>query len=880
MRKYNSIVNIKEIQGNDAANVGAKALGLARMKQIGLKVPAGFCVRANAYREHIINSNITSQIINSLSQLENANPQTRKKTLTELRKAIIDAPLTNDLRQDIKNSYHKLSTEFVAVRSSATAEDLPGHSFAGQYETYLGINNPEDCIEAVKKCWASLWTERAYEYRQKNGFEHPAVNMAVIVQALVKADTSGIIFTADPVNGYKSRIIIEAVSGLGEALVSGMATPDRFIVRKRNLKIISRRIKNRKTEFFKDANKSNQTSNPCIDNGTAKKLAKSARKMEIKFSCPQDIEWAIYKNKIYFLQSRPITVIPLPKSWEERQFWSNANVGEIAPDLVTPITWSMMQVALDAIFKTTFGLLRVNRGNNPMADLVAGRVYFNINTIIGAIVGFIPLLHNPETDSLFGGEQGKMMELGLIDMQEEDIPDLGFSFVKIILGLPHAIYTIFAHRQKRGELFLENLRCTNDKLQNMNTSQMTEVELSKHVVTAIMNTFKSWNILYILTGIVAYANLKKICKKWLADDQSTLVNSLFAGLDDMDDAKAGLDLWQIALKAHEFAEVKTIILSGDDWQTTQETLTETDEGRDFIKSWDKFMAQHGHHCRGELELYNPRWVETPNYILFIVRNYIDSIAETDPLKDYNNQSRQRKHLVEQCERQLRNPIKRWIFNCLLRKAQQGSILRENWKNEAVRYIAILRKILLELAQRLNTKGRIESSDDIFFLKLEEIEPVTQNKADFDFKKIIVQRRAEYEKNKSVMPPKVVIGKFDPDNYTPDAVDTNAEELNGLAVSSGVVTGKARVILKADTEEQVLPGEILIAPFTDPGWTPYFIPAAAIVMDLGGLLSHGSIIAREYGIPAVVNVGQATKIIKTGQTIQVDADRGIVKIISE
>jgi pyruvate,water dikinase len=189
----------------------------------------------------------------------------------------------------------------------------------------------------------------------------------------------------------------------------------------------------------------------------------------------------------------------------------------------------------------------------------------------------------------------------------------------------------------------------------------------------------------------------------------------------------------------------------------------------------------------------------------------------------------------------------------------------------------MRKMLLDLGNTLYSKGIFENPDDIFFLKFEEIGPVAQNKADFDIKKTITSRRAEYEKNKSVTPPNVVIGKFNPDNFVPDAVDTDIDILDGLAVSPGVVTGKARVILKADTDEHVLPGEILVAPFTDPGWTPYFVPAAAIVMDQGGLLSHGSIIAREYGIPAVVNVGPATKIIKTGQTIQVDANKGVVKI---
>jgi pyruvate,water dikinase len=196
----------------------------------------------------------------------------------------------------------------------------------------------------------------------------------------------------------------------------------------------------------------------------------------------------------------------------------------------------------------------------------------------------------------------------------------------------------------------------------------------------------------------------------------------------------------------------------------------------------------------------------------------------------------------------------------------------------VRYVTALRGIHVELGKRLHSRDVLEKPEDVFFLEIEEIDAVRRGEAVFDVKKVIASRRAEYERNKSITPPKVVVGRFDPDSYVPDALDADVEVLTGLAVSPGIVTGTARVILMAGEDEQVLPGEILVAPFTDPGWTPYFVPAAGIVMDLGGLLSHGSIIAREYGIPAVVNVGPATKIIETGQTIEVDGNRGTVRIL--
>ena len=346
----------------------------------------------------------------------------------------------------------------------------------------------------------------------------------------------------------------------------------------------------------------------------------------------------------------------------------------------------------------------------------------------------------------------------------------------------------------------------------------------------------------------------------------------------MDDAVAGLDLWRLAALADRNPEVKHLILSEQNWSTIQPKLAQTDSGKEFIKSWYEFMNRHGHHCRAELELYNRRWSETPDYVLKLVRSYITQLDKTDPIQNFSNLAQKRRQLEQQCRKKLRNPIKRMIFNRVLVRSQQGSIFRENVKSEVIKLVVALRRMLLELGRILLDKGALKNQDDIFFLRLEEIEPVVQDKADFDIRQVITDRRAEYDRNSLIYPPDVIFGKFDPDKYVPEPVDTDVEKLTGLAVSPGVVTGKARIILRADSDQQVLAGEILVAPFTDPGWTPYFVTAAAIVMDQGGILSHGSIVAREYGIPAVVNVGQATEIIKTGQTIQVDGNRGIVKIL--
>ena len=270
--------------------------------------------------------------------------------------------------------------------------------------------------------------------------------------------------------------------------------------------------------------------------------------------------------------------------------------------------------------------------------------------------------------------------------------------------------------------------------------------------------------------------------------------------------------------------------------------------------------------------------ETPDYILSMLGSYVRSIGKTDPLENHRKLREQREQLTRKCRGTLRNPFNRILFNYLLVRAQRGSVFRENIKCEIVRLLWAVRIMLLELGRRLHDESLIRDPKDVFFLRFEEIEPVTQDKAEFDVTATIAGRRSEYDHWQTITPPGTIVGRFDPQKTAPTPLEADAEVLKGLAVSAGVVTGKARVILRADAQQQLLPGEILEAPFTDPGWTPYFVPAAAVVMDQGSLLSHGSIVAREYGIPAVVNVGTATRIIKTGQKIQVDGNHGVVRIL--
>ena len=881
------VVPLETIQLINEKEVCPKAASLFRLSRAGLAVPPGFCVTAVVFREHLERNNLTKRIKLAADELAKSSPKAKIAVLSNLRQAIIETPLSETTRLKIENHYLTLGADRVAVRSSGTVEDLPDHSFAGQYDTYLGIAGLKDCFEAIKKCWASLWTRRAYEYRENNDFDHLTISMAVIVQSLIDADVSGVIFTADPVTGRRGSVVIEACFGLGEALVSGKVTPDRFVINKSNLKLLSQTISEKKIECALELNglvkektvPTERSTVCCLDKKQVKRLAKFARKAETEFGLPQDIEWAICRNKIYLLQSRPITALPPEKTWEERQIWCCNPAKEVIPDVVTPATLSIIEAMLDDFMDPLFHTLCMDRGEHPVFGLVAGRIYFNAN-IWGTVFRDLPGTKKLDFMEAAGSHKGLQQVVErLRNAVEEDLPDMKFSRLEFFLKIPLMITGILGNTPDKGRRILAKVGATTEKWSRLEATSLVTSEIVT-LCDKIMTDFSEIlsSALYLFSILMALPIFDTVCTKWLPGG-NTNAGKLLAGIGGMVDATAGLDIWRLAAAANSKTEVKELILSNNDWCTIESKLSQTDSGKEFLTEWNRFMLLHGHHCRGELEVYNPRWIETPDYILKFIRSHITQMDKIDPVQNFAKTAKQRRQLEQQCHEQLRNPIKRTIFNHLLARVQNGSVFRENVKSEVIKLLTAMRKLLIELGKRLSGEGVIKNDDDIFFLRLEEIAPVVNGKVDFDIHQVIAERRAEYNKNSSITPPDVVIGKFDPDNYIPDSIDENAEVLNGLAVSPGIATGKARVILRSDTQEQLLAGEILVAPFTDPGWMPYFVPAAAIVMDEGGVISHGSIVAREYGIPAVVNVGSGTKIIKTGQMIQVDGNSGVVKILS-
>jgi pyruvate,water dikinase len=567
---------------------------------------------------------------------------------------------------------------------------------------------------------------------------------------------------------------------------------------------------------------------------------------------------------------------------EDRQLWTNANSGEVMPDVVTPLTWSVAQRVLDTALGEILKRTGFDLCGAPMAKLIAGRVYFNINTLLGMFNAFRrDEAALRDVCTRMGGRGVSPDLLRALEVPDEDVPGIKLGRLGMLLRAPGLIAWLLGHSPARGELMIAATRRNARKLRRVDVGRLSDSGILDYLMgrTLTLNTESASWLVVQGVGMMHFVGLDAICRRWFGDADGTFARRLVGGLSGVLSAEAGLALWRLAEYASRHDEVAAAIRTETTFEALRRRVARDPAGAEFLARWDRFMDEHGHHTRGELEFANPRWSDTPDEVLAMVRGHLDGVGSASPVARQARLAADRRRLTKECRSRLCNPIKRIVFDHLLKRAQLGCRVRENMKSEGVKLFSELRRMLLELGRRLVARGVLRRIDDIFFLDGEEIEPVVHGNASFDVRRTIADRRSAHERNLAITPPAVVVGRFDPDNFVPDAVDLSATRFEGIASSPGVVTGPARVVTRTG-EDTVRPGEILVAPFTDPGWTPYFVNAAGIVMDMGGLLSHGSIIAREYGLPAVVNVGPATKTIRTGQLVEVDGDRGRVRILGE
>ncbi len=835
------IKHFSEIDEVDLPRVGGKGLNLGKLTTAGFQVPQGFCVTTDAYRFSV----------QSLSEQDAS--------------AIKELVLSRELVAEIQSAREKLQTSTVAVRSSATAEDLAEASFAGQQDTFLNVE-PDELLDALKACWASLWSERAIAYRQTQGISDDRLAMAVVIQEMCDADVSGVLFTVSPFSAEVS--IVESNWGLGESVVSGAITPDSFHVSRETGEVLEKNIATKRemvTATGVSVVSSAQQDVPSLTDTQLQELTQLGIEIENLYGQPMDIEWALVDEQFVLLQARHITTpvsstLGTDKDAVEKlrqeeirglagraeahgTVWCHHNIAEVLPAPL-PMTWAIVKEFMSG----TGGLGKAYRGlgfhpskradNEGILDLICGRIYVNLNREAELHFDGFPFAHD------FNALKQHPQQA----MYAQAVPDITRSTALFWLKLPlHVI------RMSRAEMHLRKCRADFDQQLTENIFPAFQAEVEAEQKFTYAN----------LSDAELVAKFHVWCTKTLDDFAPTaLTATLLAGFS--------LQRLETALqKCLDETAAKTLAsrliggLSGNLTVETNEKLWQVATGDLALTD---FLKDYGHRAVDEFELAQPRWREDTTYLEQVIASF-----QQESVAHFTRQVEQR----ESAEAELSA-----IFGdkANLRKQIESELdftrrympFRETAKFYLMLGYEQIRRALLEL------DNRYELDSGVFYLMPDELEQLIGGD---DFTDIIATRKIERELMLQIEVPDVIFSDALEDMGKPMSTDA-AETYAGVGVSAGVATGKARVLL---TPTDLQPSDrdyILVCPSTDPAWTPLFLHAAGLVMERGGLLSHGAVVAREYGVPAVVNIPNATQRIIDGQMVQVDGNKGIVSICHE
>jgi pyruvate,water dikinase len=845
--------------GADLETVGGKGASLARLTNAGLPVPDGFHITTAAYRQFVSANHLQTGILAALGEVDASRPASLESASRAIRRLFAGATLPAELASAIVDAYGSLpgANPPVAVRSSATAEDLPEASFAGQQETYLNIRGADRLLAAVKNCWASLWTGRAISYRLRQGIPPESVALAVVVQLLVNAEAAGILFTANPLNARRDELVINAAWGLGEAVVGGAVTPDTIAVRKADRKIIRRETADKQVMTVRTENGTAEQpvpdglrNIPVLSDEKAAELARLGMQIEDLYGMPVDIEWALADGKFTILQARPVTALPeAPVEWirpNPKGIFMRGSVVDLMPDPLSPLF-------------LTLGIPTFLRQMRPLAKRVIGSEpnlgeYYltHINSYAYMSASF-PL-------------EGW---LWVLFRQLPAYPRLLRQLVPLWRDEMHPQYQAYAAGLKEKQ-----------------PAEMESAELwrtSQEILDAAM--YYICALLFATMGASAGAEIltTRAYDKLAKRDGDPPASVLLMGWDNIP-VRSEKSLYDIAVWAAQDEELKAYLLS-----TPAESLTAQLDSPDsapvplfaeFAARFQAHLEQFGH-IIFQLDFAADLPLDHPEPMLENIKMYLR--GEGSNPHERQRASAQRRIQTSGAILSRLKGWRRWAFSKALRAGQAMAEVREDALAEIGLGYPALRSMLRELGRRFVAAGAIQQAEDIFWLEKAEIAALVDG--DRTSRQAQVAERKEYWRRlkRETPPPMIPVRKrvmgVKTDIFVAHSQDGQAADvLKGVPTSGGKVTAPACVLHGPQDFDQMRPGDVLVAGATTPAWTPLFAMASAVVTDIGGPLSHGSIVAREYGIPAVMGTGVATRRIADGQTITVDGDAGTVTLL--
>ncbi|MFE6902585.1 rifamycin-inactivating phosphotransferase [Streptomyces sp. NPDC057717] len=860
------VLDLQDIDETQVAVVGGKGAHLGGLSRIeGIRVPDGFCVTTEAFRRIIAEA---PSIDDQLDELSRLNPDDREaiRTLSaQIRRTVEGLAIPGDLAAAITHALARLGEQAAyAVRSSATAEDLPTASFAGQQDTYLNVVGPTAILQHVSRCWASLFTERAVTYRQRNGIDHRTVHMAVVVQQMVFPYASGILFTADPVTGNRKIATVDAGFGLGEALVSGLVNPDVFKVRDGEVLDKAIAAKQRAVHALpaggtqEVAVESQRQEQPALTDAQAVRLVQLGRRIEAHFGRPQDIEWCLVDDGFQIVQSRPITTLfPIPESGDqENHVYVSVGHGQMMTDPMKPLGFSMWQLTAMVPMHEAGGRLFVDvtrRLASPAsrAGLLEAMgkgdplIRHALETVLDRD-GFVPSLPDAgpggrpagsapapiETDPAVVAELIERSRVSIAALERDIRTKTGPALFDFLL-----------------EAFEEHKRVLSDPL----------------------------SIQAIMAGMEATWWLNDKLQEWLGE--KNVADTLTLSAPDNITSEMGLALLDVADVIRPQPEVVALLqgVDGDDFLDELAKRAGGTEARDAIEA---YLDRYGMRCVGEIDITRPRWRERPStlvpVILDNVRNFEPGAAERRFEQGRQKAQKKEQDVLTRLRTLPDGDRKADEVKKMIDRVRTFIGYREYPKYGIISRYFVYKQALLAEAERLVQADVLSEKEDVFYLTFQELHDAARSHQMDD--QLIHRRKEAFRSYHALTPPRVLTsdGEALTGAYRRDDVPAGA--LIGVPVSAGTIEGRARVILDM-AEADLEAGDILVTAFTDPSWSPLFVGIAGLVTEVGGLMTHGAVIAREYGLPAVVGVEHATRLIRDGQRIRVHGTDGYVEILS-
>lgn len=808
-------------------------------------------------------------------------PHVTDERLRTIRERVRNSTLPQDVVSSVSDALLALREEGAlgfAVRSSATHEDQEGASAAGMHSTLLNLIREDEVLDGIKMCWSSLFQPRVLSYLRALG-EDVSVSVGVVIQAMVPAGASGVLFTCNPLTGDAGEVVINAAYGLGSSVVDGRVTPDTYRMDKATGQLRDRVIggKAQQTVLVPSGGvrevqvAPEERARAVLNEHLLLNLSELAGRIEEHFGGNRDVEWAIAGQQVFVLQARPI-VVPRARGRKgsrhehardrRKLVWSNANIGEALPGAATPFTWSVLNHFSDLGFRRAFGALgcTVPRDAELVGDF-RGRVYINL-TELTSILSQIPWIHPSALVQLGGGRYASELDEVVAHRSST-----GF-----LLRLPQTV-TRYARENFRLQARIAEF----EEYFAEERVRMSSVDPRLLEPTGLDRMLSDVEHLLDETGSVmlaAYANLLTatlvligILRTFARDESSGLYRDLLSGLKNVDSARPGFALWRIAQLAKNDPAAAERIRETDLSKLSVEELPDGPT-RDALH---RFFVEFGYRGVREAEIAEPRWAEDPTVMFAALRSHL--AGDLDLGQRETALARTRQEAEDKVETSvpfaLRPAVRR-----LLDAVRRFTRMRERLRGNVVEVLGMFRRVALESSRRILAREPEAGPDAAFFLSVAELRRVLRD--DNERVAIRVQRRRlEYERNRALPDPPTTFVGFPPD----DAVSIpKASCLHGLAASSGVAEGRARILRDPSQAAELAPGEILVVAAADTGWAPLFLAAAGVVTELGGPLSHAAIILREYAVPAVVNVENATRALQSGEWIRVDGDAGTVEIL--